>query len=269
MAAKKRKFRKKARSLNNFKRSFKEKIIPSEESYSLAPYFVLLLCGTFIFFLGMRFTSERIFIKKTKLDVTNSQPIPIEISKENTIYVFEVRQGLSSQVPSYSELEVELLDEHFNHVYTFYKVLWQERLDNGNGGTSIYSENALEIEIDLKYAGTYHIRTTSYNNNNSKAWLHLYTKNGSLYFKAFTYVFGSLFLLCFFVIMELDGLSSIFKALRQTKITKTFIIAVIIVIFVFISCVVISYTHYGYPHSGDEIRLPSQFFSTNDVIYLG
>jgi len=69
--------------------------------------------------------------------------------------------------------------------------------------------------------------------------------------------------------MELDGLSSIFKALRQTKITKTFIIAVIIVIFVFISCVVISYTHYGYPHSGDEIRLPSQFFSTNDVIYLG
>ncbi len=217
----------------------------------------------------MRFTGERTFIEKIKLDVINSQPIPIEISKGNTIYIFEVRQGLSSQVPSYSELEIEVLDEKFNHVYTFYKDLWQERLDNGNGGTSIYSDNTLEIEIDLKYAGTYHIRTTSYNNHNSRAWLHLYTKKGTLYFKAFTYAFGALFLLCFAVIQEIDGLSSIFKALRKTKITKTFIIAVIIVIFVFISCVVISYTHYGYPHSGDEIRLPSQFFSTNDVIYLG
>jgi hypothetical protein len=267
--AKKRKFKKKAQSLNSFERSFKEKIIPNEESYDLAPYFVLLLCGTIIFFLGMRFTSKNTLIDNTNLDVIKSQPTPIQIHKANTIYVFKVRQALSSQVPSYSQMEIELLDENFNHIYTAYENLWQEKHDNDNGGKSVYSDKLLEFEIDLKYAGKYHIRTTSYNDNKGKVSLNLYTKNGSLYFKTFMYIFGVLFLLCFFLIMELDGISSIFKALHKTKITRTFILAIIIVIFVFISCVVISNTHYGYPHSGDEIRLPTYFFSTNDVKYLG
>jgi len=269
MAAKKRKFKRKARSLNNFKRSFKEKIKQSEESYSLAPYFVLLLFGTIIFFIGMKFTSERTFIEKIKLDVIRSQPIPIQIPKANTIYVFEVKQAFSSKTPSYSELEIEILDKNYNHVYTAYENLWQERHNNGDGGESVYSDKTIDCEIELQHPGLYYIKAKSYNDNKTKVWLNLYTKNGSLYFKVFMYTLGGLFLLCFTVIQEIDGISSLFKALRKTKITKTFIIAVIIVIFVFISCVVISYTHYGYPHSGDEIRLPSYFFSTNDVKYLG
>jgi len=227
------------------------------------------MCSTVLFTVSTIVSRNKDLIEKTRLDVINNTPVSIQIPKANTIYVFEVNQKFSSKVPLYSELEVELLDENYNHVYSAYEDLWKERHNNGNGGNSIYADTKVELEIELQHAGLYHIRVQSHNDNKGKVDLTLYSKRGSLYFFAFMIFFGMPFLILFFYLKDEFGIRAILSALKQTKITKTFIIAVIIVIFVFISCVVISYTHHGYPHSGDEIRLPSQFFSTNDVIYLG
>jgi len=134
---------------------------------------------------------------------------------------------------------------------------------------SIYSDKILEFEISLQKAGTYYIRTNSYNDNRTKVSLKLYKKRGSMYFFTFVIIFGILLIILLISFDQITGIQSLFPALQKTKITKTFILAVIIVIFVFMSCVIISNTHYGYPHSGDEIRLPSYFFSTNNVKYLG
>jgi len=235
----------------------------------ILPYFILSIFGAIIFSFGTLFTHDKQKIETKNLNILESRPISIEIPKANTIYVFEVTQLFSDYTPTYSELEIELLDENYNHVYTVYEDLWQESHDNGNGGRSIYADRTIECEIELQYPGKYHIKSTSYNDNKTRVWVDLYTKKGSLYFMAITFSFIAVSLILYLYIIKIGGFHPIIITLLETKITKTFIIAVIIVSFVFISCVVISYTHYGYPHSGDEIRLPSRFFSKNDVIYLG
>jgi hypothetical protein len=266
--AKKRKFKNRSpRSTNELKRLIERKF--EANLNTIAPYTLLLLSASILFFLTMMSRSEKTFIEKMNLDIIGNKPTPINIPNANTLYIFEGEQAFSSKVPSYSELEIELLDENFNHVYTVYESLWQEKHDNGDGGMSIYSDKIIEFEISLQHAGTYHIRANSYNGNKTKLSLKLYKKRGSMYFLTFLIIFGTLLITLLISFDQITGIQSLFSALHKTKITKTFIIAVIIVIFVFISCVVISNTHYGYPHSGDEIRLPTQFFSTNNVIYLG
>jgi hypothetical protein len=254
-------------SFSEYKRIYDQRF--KQNVNSIAPYTVLLLVASILFFLSMMFSFEKTFIKKINLDILRTKPTAINIPVENTIYVFEVEQAFSSQVPSYSELEIELLDNNFNHIYTVYKSLWQEKHENDDGNMSVYSDKILEFEIDLQKKARYHIRAISYNGNKTKISLKLYKKKGSLYFPIFLFIFMILLIILLISFDRIPGIDTLLPALRKTKITKTFIIAVIIVIFVFISCVVISYTHYGYPHSGDEIKLPTYFFNTKDVHYLG
>lgn len=268
MATKKRRFKKKFPRTKNELKKLIEYWFEANLN-AIVPYILLLLGASVLFFHTMMSRSEKIFIEKLNLDIIKNKPIPISIPSDNTLYIFEAFQAFSNQVPSYSELEIELLDENLNHVYTVYKNLWQEKHDNGDGGMSTYSDKILKFEISLQKAGTYHLRATSYNDNNTKVSLNLYKTRGSMYFLTLFFVFAILLVVILISFDQITGIQAIIPAFKKTKITKTFIIAVIIVIFVFISCVVISNTHYGYPHSGDEIRLPTYFFSTNDVIYLG
>jgi len=259
--AKKRKFKKKARSLND-----------RTNQISLnrtAPYIILTISATIFFCIGWLFTSKKTFIEKTNLEITRAKPIPIYIPKANTIYVFEVEQSLSNQVPTYSELEIEILDKDFIHLYTVYEDLWKEKHDNGDGGMSIYSDQILELELELEEEGVYYIKATSYNNNNTRVTLKLYDKKGSLYFKAFMYIFGILSIILLYYAIEIIGKEELLTGIRKAELSNPFSLTLLIVILIFISCIVISLTHYGYPSIGDEIRLPSWFFSTNDVIYLG
>jgi len=264
MAAKKRK-NELPYSVANYQRKLEDAI--RRNIHYIAPYVVLLLAATLLFLFSTLISTNTTFIERNSLDFET--PTQIQIPNENTIYVFNLEQEFTSSVPSYSELEIELLDENFNHVYSVYKDLWKESHTNDDGGKSIYSDKILEFELDLKHSGLYYIRPTSHNNHNTGLTLNLYKKRGSLYYLFFTLLFGAILSIILISIDWALNMHSLLLALRRTKITQTFILAINIVIFVFISCVVISYTHYGYPHSGDEIRLPTQFFSTNDVIYLG
>jgi hypothetical protein len=243
---------------------------PTNKNFKqILPYYILSIFGAIIFSFGTLFTYNKQKIETKNLDILESRPISIDIPKANTIYIFEVTQLFTDETPTYSELEIEILDKNYNHIYTAYEDLWQESHDNGNGGWSIYSDRTIEFELELQYSGSYYIKTTNYNDNKTLVWVDLYTKKGSLYFMSMMLTFIILVAFLFTYIHQISGFYPIINTLRETKITKTFILAVIIVNFVFISCVVISYTHYGYPHSGDEIRLPTYFFTTKDVHYLG
>lgn len=240
-----------------------------KHSNVIAPYTLLFFFAIILFSIGLIFTSRKSFIKKTDLNIRNSKPSLIKIPDAQTLYTFEIEQAFSSQIPSYSELEVELLDKDFNHTYSVYETLWRERHNNEDGGTSIFADRILQFELSLQYSGIYYIRITSHNNNTTPVTLKLYKKKGTLYFLGVIIIFIILLIVILISFDQITGMNYYLTSLCNSKINDRFILAINFVIFLFITLIIISYTHYGYPHSGDEIRLPSWFFSTNDVIYLG
>jgi len=79
---------------------------------TIAPYTLLFLSTSVLLFLSLMSRSEKTFIENMNLDIIRSKPTPINIPKANTLYIFEIEQAFSSQVLSYSELEIELLDKN-------------------------------------------------------------------------------------------------------------------------------------------------------------
>ncbi len=57
--------------------------------------------------------------------------------------------------------------------------------------------------------------------------------------------------------------------LSELKFNKRFLVVFSVVSIVFVLCIVISVTHYGYASCGEETVLPTKFLGTDKLIYLG
>jgi len=272
------------KTLEKYKRKFKNK--PKQKSYfnfwdsqyseyktrTIAPYAFLIYCSTILFGFMLYWTSVTTFIQKSDVRIYDTKLKSIILPNDNTIYKFNIDQQFRDMTPLYSELEIELLDENYNHVFSFYKDLWKEKYSNDEGRMVIYSDTKLVFELDIKSAGIYYLRANSHNNNKGKLIVKVYEKKANMYFYTFFIFFSILSVLLIFSAKSIGNPLQMFLSLtklKNIKNNKKFILVLIIVIFVFVSCIFISLTHYGYPYSGDKIRLPTYFFNTNDVIYLG
>ena len=237
----------------------------------------LFMC---LFFLGWITTRGDSFLNKTKITSVDTELKSFTIPENNTIYKFIVdqdikagenykRPGLFSQIypPVYSELEIEILDKDYNHVYSVYKNLWLEHHEGYE-----YKDTQMDFQISFEKVGQYFIRAINCNNNNGPITMNIYSTKPSLYFFNYFIIFIILNVILFFDNSYWGTTTVLFKALKKIKSIKhntKFLITASLVCLIFTSCVVISITHYGYPSTGDDIRLPTYFFDTQDVLYLG
>jgi len=238
----------------------------------ITPFAFLIYAFAFLFVLSWKITTSKTFINSSYVNLTTSDLGDIELSEGNTIYYFKASQQFTLKTPLYSELEIEILDENFDHVYSVYKVLWQEQYRNDNSRLQTYSDLDVEFEIEIKKAGKYHFRAISYDNNTGPVTLRYYSKSGSIYFGFYAILFLVLSVMLIAMSDSIGSPFTMFASLGKIKDIKqniTFIKFAAVVILIYVSCVIISYTHYGYPSSGDEITLPTYFYGKGETIYLG
>jgi hypothetical protein len=245
----------------------------------IAPYAMLIFVFTILFFFGWLITRRNSLISTTQINPTLVNANTIAIPDNNTVYKFIVNQDIkrgpnlkkpqfsSSRQSIYSALEIEFLDQDYNHVYSVFKDLWVEEHYSKE-----YSDTKIEFQIEFQNAGQYFVRTKNHNNNNGPITIETYIAHGNLYFAKYLIFFIVLNVILFFGNSYWGTTTMLYNAFKKVKSIKhnsNFLIISSIVIIIFLGCIFISYTHYGYPHSGDEIRLPTYFFTTKDVHYLG
>ena len=236
----------------------------------LAPFALLIHSLTILFLLSW-------FISARSYEVSNfhfNGIGEVEIPADNGLYKFNIKQNLpTDKAPLYSELEIEILDENFDHVYSVYKDLWQELYQDENYRTKLYSDLNVEFKLELQKAGIYHIRTISHNNNYG-----LFTANvskmvfGGMYFPFYSILFGVLSVLLFFASPNLGSPSdmlAVLPKLRSWKQNRAFHYALGVALVLFIGCWVAAFNNYGFASGGDKTVLPTYFFRNNAVTYLG
>jgi hypothetical protein len=214
-------------------------------------------------------------VTSTSLDLKSRAEGRIYIDKANKIYQFNAVQSfIGPETPQYSELEIELLDENYKHVYSVFKNIWMERHPNGEGGSSTYSDLKMNFEIELDRKGNYFLRAISHNGNLSPVNVSVEKRSlgGGLYIGFYAILFLSLSVLIFFG-KDYWGnpreLLEAFPDFSELKKNKLFLIVFSAVSLLFVSCIVFGITHYGYASGGDETILPTKFIGTNELIYLG
>lgn len=245
----------------------------------IAPYAMLIYAFTILFLFGWLITKGNARFSTINITPSSLDFSSITIPDDNTIYKFIAHQNLkkgttlkrssfySSNQSIYSELEIEILDENYNHMYTVYKNLWVEYYSGVE-----YSDTKLEFEIEIEKAGQYFLKVVSHNKNNGPIRFESYKTHGSMYFFNYLIFFIILNVILFFGNSYWGTTTMLFNALKKVKSIKNnskFLIISSLVIILYLGCIVISFTHYGYPSTGDEIRLPTYFFDTKDVLYLG
>ncbi|MCH2225519.1 MAG: hypothetical protein MK066_12180 [Crocinitomicaceae bacterium] len=195
--------------------------------------------------------------------------------KKGTIYEFNVNQTLEgAEIPEYSELEIEILDENSEHIYSVYKNLWEEMHPNDEGYTRIYSDFEVNFELDFQKGGDYYLRAVSHNSNLGRIMCSVKAKKfgGHLYFGFYAIVFGAFSL---GIILGRDSwgspsqLMNALPKINQLKSNKLFLVLAGVSTCIFVVSVVISMTHYGYASAGEQNIAPSCFYSKGEVIYLG
>ena len=264
---------------NNWKKA------TSEEDYTfftfstwrmrrIAPIAMLIYCSLILFGVFWLISSKTDKVCTTNISIDNNQLGKFQVRSAGGLYRFELSQIFSSKTPLYSELEIEILDANYDHVYSIYKDLWQEKHSNGDGGRKTYSDKQLAFELELENAGTYFIRGVSHNNyiTGKINCTVLHKTMGSLYFRTYTIAFAILAVL---LIMgksawgnPVQMLSSISKA-KSLKKNKLFWRVFLGLGILFVTCLIISLTHYGYASGGGKSILPTYFYGTDSVIYLG
>ena len=263
--------------LDEVKAKYKKKGVNTRDKMFLDKA-LILTCGAFLFtvlFGGFwLMTIGKTKVSEDSIPNTTSELLKVNLPDDDQIYNFSLRQIFPTGAnPLYSELEIELLDENLNHVYSFYKVLWQEKYPNENGRYQIYNDLNIEFLIEVQKAGVYYLRPISHNDNTGGVSVNVRRKaRGSLYFKFYTILFGILGLILYFGRDFYGAPSDIFKeirSLKNVKQNKFFWYILLGFSSAFILCVVMSITHYGYASYGDQSILPTYFFSNNNVIYLG
>jgi hypothetical protein len=245
----------------------------------IAPYAMLIYVFTILFLFGWLITRSNSLISTTKINPALVDVNIITIPDNNTVYKFianqDIKRGpnlkkpqfISSRQSIYSALEIEFLDQDYNHMYSVFKDLWVEEHYSKE-----YSDTKIEFQIEFQNAGQYFVRTINHNNNNGPITLDTYKAHGNLYFFKYLIFFIILNVILFFGNSYWGTTSMLYNALKKVKSIKNnskFLIISSLVILLFLVCVVISFTHYGYPSTGDQIRLPSYFFDSDGVLYLG
>lgn len=240
----------------------------------LAPFAMLIYAATILFLLSWFITSNTSLVTNGSAYFHKGQVISFETPTGGAIYHFDLKQDFSgSKPPLYSELEIEIIDANLDHVYTVYKDLWLESHPNGEGGIGVYKDLNISFDVELPEAGIYYIRGISHNNNEALVSGNIFKKTaGSMYFGFYSLLFGILSLILIIGYQKWGSpilMIEILPKLRSWKENTGFLRTATLVIFLFIGTWIISITHYGYAAGGDEIVLPTYFYKTNTVIYLG
>lgn len=184
-----------------------------------------------------------------------------------------VQSFASNRTPLYSELELQIIDKNYGHVYSVYKDLWQELHPNGEGGNSVYHDWSLDFEIAIHKGGDYYIRPISYNNNEYMVRTAVYSKSfGSLYITYGLLTFGILSILLLVLYQYIGSYRdhiNIVKEVRTLFLTKKALIAFGIAFILFGSSWYAAINYSGYASFGEDTYLPSTFYNKHNVIYLG
>jgi hypothetical protein len=241
----------------------------------VAPLALVSFSFAILFTLAWLFTSATKEVVNGRISMESNSTMNLGMFKGNSIYKFRLRQDFSRySPPKYSELEIEILDENNDHVYSVFKNLWQEFHSNDEGGRSVYSDVELEFELEIEKKGNYAIRAISHDDNRGDIRCRVNRRDfgGHLYFGVYAILFG-LTSLGIFLGRDYWGnpskLMSALPKMRELKSNKYFLISAGVSTFFFVACVVISYTHYGYASAGEVNKAPSSFSSNAEVIYLG
>ncbi len=240
----------------------------------IAPIAMIIFTFTILFFISWIVTTGKDKITSTSMNFNGNSIGKIEVFNDEGLYRFESYQVFSAGVaPLYSELEIEILDENWDHVYSFYKDLWQERYSNGEGGNPIYHDREMAFEVELPKAGIYYIRPISHNNNLGDVNLTVYSRSGgSMYFSYYSIIFGALSAILILGSGAWGNPFDMYYALPKImnwKRNKLFKRIALTCIIIFAGTWFAAVTHYGYPAGGDETVLPTFFYRTNNVTYLG
>ncbi len=242
---------------------------------AFSPYAVMIFLFTILFGSYALLSSMSSHVDGKWLDLRDKAHGEITIPQSNKIYQFDIVQSFISGVePQYSELEIEILDKNHKHMYSVYKDLWMERHPNGQGGTSVYSDLKMNFELEFEKEGNYIVRPISHNGNSSPVYVSVEKRKlgGGLYTGFYAIVFLVLSIVLFFG-KDYWGnprqLFEVFPSISELKANKTFLFVFSVVSAVFVGCIVINITHYGYASCGENSILPTTFLSTNNLIYLG
>lgn len=241
----------------------------------ISPYAVMIFLFAILFGIYALICNITSPVSTTSLNLKDKAQGQINIPEANKIYQFDATQSfLGNGTPQYSELEIELLDKDHKHVYSVYKNLWKELHPNGNGGYSVYTDLKMSFDLEFKKKGTYFVRAIAHSGNVSPVKVSIAKRSlgGGLYIWFYAIIFLVLSLIVFFgkdYWGNPKSLLAAFPNFSELKSNKRFLIVFSAVSLLFVSCVVIGITHYGYASCGDETILPTKFLDTNELIYLG
>jgi hypothetical protein len=219
-----------------------------------------------------------IFSIKTQIGMTDivlEQGIlgSIMIPEDKGLYQFQVEQIFEGKTPLYSELEIEIVNDKMEHVYSFYKDLWQERHSNGEGGTSVYKDLKMTFEIQLPKKGQYYIRAIPYNDNEGQVIIEVYQRiAGNIYFGYLAIFFLIISILLLFGANGWGTPEEMWREMKERKTYKNnpqFRKACIVSGLFIVGILIINITNYGYAKAGEENRTPTWFYRTGSVYYLG
>ena len=239
----------------------------------LAPIAFLIYVFLILFTFGWLITKSSVSIDTAVSKKLDNGLIPINIPQGNKLYHFNIDQSFSNKTPEYSELEIELLDKNYNHIYSVGKNLWQEQYPGENGGLKLYHDRKIKFDLELKNKGIYYIRGISYNGNNGGLRVEVHKKtSGSLYFGFYTIIFIILTVVLIIGSGTWGTPTMMFASLKKIKnLSNNRLFSNLLISFtiLFIGAVIISISHYGYASSGEDANLPTYFLSKDKEIYLG
>lgn len=241
----------------------------------LAPIAIMTHAFTILFLLSWLFSISKSVVSSCNFVMGSKQLGEITIPTANKLYLFDLTQSFpGATAPLYSELEIEILDENYDHVYSVYKDLWQESHPGEEGrGYKIYFDTRIKFELELPKAGKYYLRAISYNNNYTSVSGSVYSKFlGGIYFGLYAIVFGAFSLI--FILgsgmwgdpFKMLGALSIIKDFRRNKLFLTLLVTACLI---YIVSFIAALTHYGYAVGGDEPVLPTIYYLKDNVTYFG
>ena len=196
--------------------------------------------------------------------------IPIEIKKSG-LNSIEINQSLSCKLPCYSELEVELLDSNYAHMFSFYKDLWAELHPNDNGGMQVYRDNQMFVIVNVPSAGKYNLRV----NSNITTSVNVIVKKrrmGKLIILPLLILFaviGGALSIYYFNYRTFIEFIDYHKKIRSVKRNKLFKRYLIVGTSLIILVITLNILGYGYVGFGDFFHKQSWFLPAYKVEFLG
>lgn len=239
----------------------------------IAPFAMLAVGFLLLFTITLLVAQSSSMVERFSSFSPDNSLIKLNVPTSKKIYYFHLTQHFPTKAEKlYSELEVELLSENYEHVYSVYKDLWQERHHDGEK-YQIYKDINVNFELELPSAGVYYLRTISHNNNPNKVSGSYYVRtSGSLYYKYYIWILLGVIAILFLGRKSWGTPIEMFKVLPRiasVRKNKLFWLAAACLTTLYVGCLLIGIFHYGYAAAGDEVIIPNKIFDTENVNYLG